>query len=105
MFEAGVPYKKIGRELGRGHSSVRKHIIYAGGRRPVVRQRFELRLSLVEREEISRGWAAGWSLRQIAAGLERAASTVCREGGATRGNSLLEQEDSGPGRDGCAGLS
>jgi transposase, IS30 family len=36
-------------------------------------------LSLVEREEISRGLVAGYSLRRIAAGLGRPASTVCRE--------------------------
>jgi IS30 family transposase len=36
-------------------------------------------LSLVEREEISRGLAAGLSLRAIAAGLGRAPSTVSRE--------------------------
>jgi len=96
MFEAGVPYKRIGRELGRGHSSVRKHIMYAGGKRPVVPQRSELRLSLGEREEISRGLAAGRSLRQIAAGLERAASTVCREvnaNGGRRGYRALKADD------------
>jgi len=58
MFEAGVPFKKIGRELGRQHSSVRRHIMDAGGKRPAVRRRSELRLSLAEREEISRGLAA-----------------------------------------------
>ena len=79
MFEAGVPFKKIGRELGRQHSSVRRHIMDAGGKRPAVRRRSELRLSLAEREEISRGLAAGDSLRQIAADLERSPSTVCRE--------------------------
>ncbi|WP_205215173.1 IS30 family transposase [Amycolatopsis albispora] len=36
-------------------------------------------LSLAEREEISRGLCAGWSLRRIARGLGRAASTVSRE--------------------------
>jgi IS30 family transposase len=36
-------------------------------------------LSLREREEISRGLAAGESLRRIAVGLGRAPSTVCRE--------------------------
>ncbi|WP_411018667.1 helix-turn-helix domain-containing protein, partial [Salmonella sp. s29873] len=36
-------------------------------------------LSLTEREEISRGLAADWSIRKIAAGLQRAASTVSRE--------------------------
>ncbi len=38
-----------------------------------------MRLSLAEREEISRGLAAGRSLRQIAAGIGRSPSTVCRE--------------------------
>jgi IS30 family transposase len=38
-----------------------------------------VRLSLAEREEISRGLAAGLSLRVIAAGLGRAPSTVSRE--------------------------
>jgi IS30 family transposase len=38
-----------------------------------------LRLSLAEREEISRGLAAGLSLRMIASGLGRAPSTVGRE--------------------------
>ncbi len=43
------------------------------------RRRWELRLALAEREEISRGLAAGLSLRAIAAGLGRAPSTVSRE--------------------------
>jgi hypothetical protein len=76
MFEAGVPYKKD-RPRARARAFVGPmHIMYAGGRRPVARQCSELRLSLGERQEISRGLAAGWSLRQIAAGLERPASTV-----------------------------
>ena len=54
LFEAGVPYKKIGRTLGRGHSWVLEHLMYASGRRPVVRQRSELRLSS-EEERRSRG--------------------------------------------------
>ncbi len=44
-----------------------------------------LRLSLAEREEISRGLAAGRSLRGIASGLGRAPSTVCREVAANGG--------------------
>src|SRR5215208_3425840 len=47
--------------------------------RPAQRRRSPGRLSLAEREEISRGLAAGWSLRAIAAGLGRAPSTVSRE--------------------------
>jgi Helix-turn-helix domain len=47
-----------------------------GGIRPAPRCRWELRLSLAEREETSRGLAAGLSLRRIAAVLDRAPSTV-----------------------------
>ena len=41
-----------------------------------------LRLSLTEREEISRGFAAGESMRCIASRLGRAGSTMSREVGA-----------------------
>jgi len=60
-------------------STVRDLLKRTGGIRPVPRRRWELRLSLAEREEISRGLAAGLSLRSIAAGLGRAPSTVSRE--------------------------
>jgi hypothetical protein len=49
------------------------------GIRPAPKRRWEVRLSLAEREEISGGLAAGLSLRVIAAGLGRAPSTVSRE--------------------------
>ena len=49
------------------------------------RHRATGRLSAAEREEISRGLAAGQSLRSIAAGLGRAASTVSREVAANGG--------------------
>jgi transposase len=79
MREAGVPVKRIAKHLGRQNSSLRKFIADAGGRRPTARERCALRLSLAEREEISRGLAAGRSIRAIAEGLGRSASTVCRE--------------------------
>jgi transposase, IS30 family len=79
MRESGVPVKRIAKHLGRQNSSLRKFIADAGGRRPTARERSELRLSLAEREEISRGLAAGWSLRLIARELGRSASTICRE--------------------------
>jgi hypothetical protein len=44
-----------------------------------------LRLSLAEREEISRGLAAGEPVREIARRLRRALSTVCREVAANGG--------------------
>ena len=46
---------------------------------PRARARSPLRLSLAEREEVSRGLRAGDSLRQIAVRLGRAASTISRE--------------------------
>lgn len=79
MREAGVPVKRIAKHLGRQNSSLRKFIADAGGRRPTSRERSELRLSLEEREEISRGLAAGWSFRAIAREMGRSASTICRE--------------------------
>jgi IS30 family transposase len=79
MREAGVPVKRIAKHLGRQNVSLRKFIATAGGRRPTPRERSDLRLSLEEREEISRGLAAGSSIRAIAQGLGRAPSTVCRE--------------------------
>jgi transposase, IS30 family len=79
MREAGVPVKRIAKHLGRQNVSLRKFIADAGGKRPTPRQRSELRLSLEEREEISRGLAAGDSIRTIAESLDRSPSTVCRE--------------------------
>jgi transposase, IS30 family len=87
MREAGVPVKRIAKHLGRQNSSLRRFIADAGGRRPSARERCELRLSLAEREEISRGVAAGLSLRAIARGMGRAASTICREVNANGGRS------------------
>jgi IS30 family transposase len=85
MREAGVPVKRIAKHLGRQNSSLRMFIADHGGTRPTARERSELRLSLEEREEISRGLAAGLSIRAIAADLERSPSTVCREVNANGG--------------------
>ncbi len=67
MREAGVPVKRIARHLGRQNVSLRKFIADHGGKRPTPRERSTLRLSLEEREEISRGLAAGRLIRAIAA--------------------------------------
>jgi IS30 family transposase len=85
MREAGVPVKRIARHLGRQNVSLRKFIADHGGTRPTPRERSELRLSLQEREEISRGLAAGLSIRAIAAEVKRLPSTVCREVNANGG--------------------
>ena len=87
MREAGVPVKGIARHLGRQNVSLRKFIADAGGKRPTLRERSDLRLSLVEREEISRGPAAGHSFRAIATSRGRSTSTLCREVKANGGRS------------------
>ncbi|WP_244224444.1 helix-turn-helix domain-containing protein [Corallococcus sicarius] len=52
---------------------------------PRARPRSPLRLSLQEREEVSRGVQAGESMRAIARRLGRSASTVSRDVAATGG--------------------
>ena len=76
---AGEPTRLIARRLGRNPSSIRRLFEDAGGVGPARRLRAERHLSLTEREEISRGVAAGESLRAIASRLRRAPSTVSRE--------------------------
>ena len=85
MREAEVPVKRIARHLGRQNSSLRKFIAGAGGTRPTARERSDLRLSLEEWEEISRGLAAGYWIRAIGEALGRSPSTVCREVNANGG--------------------
>jgi len=87
-FEAGEAQRSISRRLGRSPSSIRTHLLGSGFRRPVPGPEWSaLRLSLSEREEISRGLAAGESMRCIAARLGRAASTVSREVASNGGRS------------------
>ena len=76
---AGELNRLIGRRLGRSGASIRALIEASGVVRPTRRVRTARHLTLVEREEISRGVAAGESVRSIAVGLSRSASTVSRE--------------------------
>jgi len=78
-WRRGEQMKSIGREFGKPSSSIFKHIRSTGGFTPVVRRRALASLSLAEREDISRGLVAGQSIRSIARGLKRAASTISRE--------------------------
>ena len=79
LHQAGVPVKRIARIMGRQNCSMRELISRSGGIRPRAPVVDERRLSLAEREEISRGLAAGLSLRAIGQELGRAPSTICRE--------------------------
>jgi transposase, IS30 family len=78
-LRAGHAAKPTARALGISTSGVHGYLVRCGGIRPPTRRRAAGRLSLAEREGISRGLAAGRSLRVIAAGLGRAPSTVSRE--------------------------
>ena len=78
-LKSGEAAKPTARALGLCTGTVRAYLLRCGGIRPGPRHRAANRLSLMDREEISRGLAAGRSIRAIATGLGRAPSTVCRE--------------------------
>jgi IS30 family transposase len=82
----GWTTRLISKEVGRGRYAVAKHLRLM--RQPVVEEpvRSRLRLSLTEREEISRGLAGGESLRAIARCLGRSTSTISREVAANGGS-------------------
>jgi IS30 family transposase len=75
----GLPSRLIGQQIGRHHRTVWGHLQRLRQPAPVEPIRSPLRLSLREREEISRGLAAGESRRSIARRLRRAPSTIVRE--------------------------
>jgi IS30 family transposase len=78
-WKAGQSLHAIGRVFGKPHTSIRHLLLPRGGIAPAVRRRSRLALTLAEREEISRGIASGWSMREIARCLDRATSSVSRE--------------------------
>ncbi len=78
-WKAGESLSDIGRAVNKVPGSIHHVIAENGGVMPRVRQRSKRHLSLAEREDISRGLAAGKSLRSIASELSRAASTLSRE--------------------------
>jgi hypothetical protein len=78
-WKAGESLHEIGRAFGKGHGSIRFLLTQRGGIVPAPRRRSPRTLTLAEREDISRGIAAGLSIRGIASGLQRPVSTVSRE--------------------------
>jgi transposase, IS30 family len=75
----GLPSRLIGQQIGRHHRTVWGHLQRLRRPTPAEPIRSPLRLSLREREEISRGLAAGESRRSIARRLGRSPSTIARE--------------------------
>jgi len=78
-WQRGEPLKAIGRAFGKPSSSIHFQLAPHGGIRPAPGRRSRLALTLVEREEISRGIAAAESARSMARKLGRSPSTVARE--------------------------
>jgi len=78
-WKGGQCASDIARALARDKGAIHHVLAFNGGIPPVARRRRPAALVLDEREEISRGIAAGRSIRRIAAGLGRSPSTVSRE--------------------------
>ena len=79
-WKQGQSISAISRALERRNKTgVQRIVVQHGGVAPLARRRAVLALRVDEREEISRGIAAGRSIRDIARALGRSPSTVCRE--------------------------
>jgi len=76
---AGETHEVAATALGCSAKSVQRLLVKTGGVKPRSTPQSALRLSLPEREEISRGLLAGDSCRVIARRLGRAPSTVSRD--------------------------
>ena len=86
-WKSGLSVSAISRALDRRNKTgVLRIVTLHGGSAPARRRRALAALRFEEREEISRGIAAGQSIRQIAHGLGRAPSTVSQEIGRNGGS-------------------
>lgn len=75
----GESINDISHAIGKVRTSVFGVLKTHGGFPPPLRRHASSALTLAEREEISRGIAAGHSMREIARALQRSPSTVSRE--------------------------
>lgn len=78
-WRTGQLVRSIARDVGVATYHVSRHFGATGGVRVCPVGRSARHLSLIEREEISRGLAAGLSFRRIAIALGRPSCTVLRE--------------------------
>lgn len=74
-WKEGQSLSDIGRALGKAPASVFGYLAARGGIAPAARKRRPDALTEADREEISRGLAAGHALRAIAERLGKAPST------------------------------
>jgi len=78
-WRTGISLRAVAREMNLGPAPVRVYVQSVGGKQPARRVRSPKALSVLEREEISRGLAGGRSCRAIALQLKRSHTTIGRE--------------------------
>lgn len=78
-WKQGQSLSEIGLALGKAPASIFGFVTTSGGIAPQVRHRSPAALTVLDREEISRGVCAGGSLREIASQIHRSPSTISRE--------------------------
>ena len=78
-IRSGETFEMAAAAVGCSTKSIQRFLAVTGGLKSRLKQRSAIRLSLAEREELSRGLVAGDSLREIARRLGRAPSTISRE--------------------------
>lgn len=76
---SGETFATTAAAVGCSMKSIQRYLAATGGLKSRLKERSSLRLSMAEREEVSRGLVAGDSLREIARRLDRAPSTISRE--------------------------
>jgi len=79
LWIKATPMIEISRAIGKPHSTASSYLRYQGGSQPSPRTRSPITLTLVEREEISRGLTANHGVRKVASLLNRNPSTISRE--------------------------
>jgi len=93
LWRKGETLSAIAMAIQKPTGTVHRLLARNGGISPRTRQRSRLALTLLEREEISRGMAIGQSVRSIALQLNRAPSTISREISRNRGRDLYRAAD------------
>jgi IS30 family transposase len=79
LIRAGETFATTAATVGCSEKSIQRYLALTGGLRSRAKERSPLRLSLEDREELSRGLVSGDSMRTIASRLNRAPSTISRE--------------------------
>ena len=92
-WREGQTLTEIGEALAKAPASIFATVRQAGGYSPAERTRSDRSLSRSEREEISRGLAAGELIRSIASRLDRSPSTVSREVSRNGGRDRYRADD------------